>query len=243
VLRAPSLRSVLAASAALAALALTTPTLTGCGRGNAAEAKEKDAKPGPPQVTDASANLLLTWIDDAGEFHVEQKVSGVPESGRALVRVVDPDKGAPPDVVYLVDLRAPASGGGYAVRTAPRDEFEKVAATRRAAKGGKVLADALPSASAPAPATSGEADLVDRPDVIIYGAEWCGPCHQAEAYMKKRGISYVEKDIEKDSGAQREMRAKLSKSGMRGGSIPVIDVKGKLLLGFDAGAVERALRM
>jgi hypothetical protein len=28
---------------------------------------------------------------------------------------------------------------------------------------------------------------------------------------------------------------------MRGGSIPVIDVRGKLLVGFDQGAVERAL--
>ena len=30
---------------------------------------------------------------------------------------------------------------------------------------------------------------------------------------------------------------------MRGGSIPVIDVKGKILIGFDARQVDRALRM
>lgn len=239
---APSLRTLLASSAALLALAVSPVFTTGCSKTSPAAAKEKDAKPGPPEVTDASGNLLLTWIDDAGEFHVEQKVSAVPESGRALVRVVDPDKGAPPDVVYLVDLRATPGAAGYPVRTAPRDEFEKVAVQRRA-KGGKVLADTKPAASVPAPGASGEADLVDRPDVIIYGAEWCGPCHQAEAYMKKRGIPYVEKDIEKDSGAGREMRAKLSKAGMRTGSIPVIDVKGKLLLGFDANAVERALKL
>ena len=218
----------------------------GCGKGSgSASAKEQgaEAKPGPPEVKEASQNLLLTWIDDAGEFHVEQKVSSVPEAGRALVRVVDPEKGAPPEVVYLVDLRAPGPAGAFPVRTAPRDEFESVAASRRA-KSGKVLAEAKPAASAPAPGGSGEAaDLVDRPDVIIYGAEWCGPCHQAEAYMKSHHIAYVEKDIEKDSGAQREMRAKLSKAGMRSGSIPVIDVKGKLLLGFDASAVERALKM
>lgn len=215
--------------------------LTGCSKGGA-EAKEKDGKPGPPEVKEGSTNLLLTWIDDAGEFHVEQKPSAVPEAARAFVRVVDPEKGAPPDVVYLVDLRTPGSSGAYPVRTAPRDEFEKVAVERRA-KSGKVLADTKPTGSAPAAGSAEGAELVDRPDVIIYGAEWCGPCHQAEAYMKKRGISYVEKDIEKDSGAQREMRAKLAKAGMRSGSIPVIDVKGKLLLGFDAGAVERALRL
>lgn len=214
--------------------------LVGCRKSSAGGSESSD-KAGPPEVTDASENLLFTWIDEKGEFHVEQKVASVPASARDLVRVVDPEKGAPPELVYLVDLRTAGPNGTYPVRTAPRDAFEKVAVERRA-KSGKVLAAAPPSSAAPA--GSGEAaDLVDRPDVIIYGAEWCGPCHQAEAYMKKRGIPYVEKDIEKDSGAQREMRAKLAKAGMRGGSIPVIDVKGKLMLGFDANAVERALKL
>lgn len=220
-----------------------TTSLVGCSKSstNGTEAREKDGRPGPPEVTDASQDLLFTWIDDKGEFRVEQKVASIPAEARAIVRVVDPEKGAPPESVYLVDLTKPGPGGAYPVRTAPRDEFEKVAVERRA-KNGKVLAAAPPSSAAPAGSGEG-AELVDRPDVIIYGAEWCGPCHQAEAYMKKRGIPYVEKDIEKDSGAQREMRAKLSKAGMRGGSIPVIDVKGKLLLGFDANAVERALKL
>ena len=77
--------------------------------------------------------------------------------------------------------------------------------------------------------------------MIIYGASWCGPCHQAAAYLKRRGIHFVEKDIEEDGNAAREMRSKLSNAGMRGGSIPVIDVRGKLLVGFDERAVDRAL--
>lgn len=230
--------------ALVASFASVLPLQLGCSKkgGAATDSQQGEAKAGPPEVRDASANLLLTWIDESGEFQVEQKVSAVPAAARDFVRVVDPDKGAPPEVVYLVDLRTPGSSGVYPVRTAPREEFEKVAATRRA-KSGKAI-EAKPAASAPPPSGSGEAgDLVDRPDVIIYGAEWCGPCHQAEAYMKSHKIPYVEKDIEKDSGAQREMRAKLAKAGMRSGSIPVIDVKGKLLLGFDANAVERALKL
>ena len=77
--------------------------------------------------------------------------------------------------------------------------------------------------------------------VIIYGASWCGPCHQAAAYLKKRGVPFVEKDIEQDSASRREMQAKLAKAGMRGGSIPVLDVRGKILVGFDARAVDQAL--
>ncbi|OJY31644.1 MAG: hypothetical protein BGO98_16390 [Myxococcales bacterium 68-20] len=77
--------------------------------------------------------------------------------------------------------------------------------------------------------------------MIIYGASWCGPCHQAAAYLKQRGVPFIEKDIEQDGGAAREMQAKLATAGMRGGSIPVLDVRGKVLVGFDERAVDRAL--
>jgi glutaredoxin len=78
--------------------------------------------------------------------------------------------------------------------------------------------------------------------VIIYGAEWCGACHQAAAYLRRKGIPFIEKDIEKDPQAAREMQGKLRSAGVRnGGSIPVIDVRGKVMVGFSPGAVDEAL--
>ena len=38
------------------------------------------------------------------------------------------------------------------------------------------------------------------------------------------------------------MQAKLQQAGKRGGSIPVLDVRGKILVGFDPGAVDAALK-
>jgi glutaredoxin len=185
-----------------------------------------------PVVTDASTDLLLTWIDEKGEFHVEQKVADVPVSARDVVRVADPVKDPPKlDDVFVADLRNPGADGAYAVRTMSRTEFEKVAVERRQ-KNGSVLTAKGADSALPAAV---------RPTVIIYGASWCGPCHQAAAYFKQRGVPFIEKDIEQDGGAAREMRAKLASAGMRGGSIPVIDVRGKVLVGFDEGAVNRAL--
>jgi glutaredoxin len=77
--------------------------------------------------------------------------------------------------------------------------------------------------------------------VIVYGASWCRPCHQAEAYLKGKGANVIMKDIEEMPGAQAEMRDKLEKSGQRGGSIPVIDVRGQILVGFSPQSVDRAL--
>ncbi len=186
----------------------------------------------PPVVTDTTSDLLLTWIDEKGEFHVEQKVADVPAASREVVRVTDPVKDPPKlDDVFVVDLRSAGAGGAYPVRTMSRSEFEKVAVERRQ-KNGAVLA-AKGAESAP--------PVAARPAVIIYGASWCGPCHQAAAYLKRRGVPFIEKDIEEDRGAAREMQAKLASAGMRGGSIPVMDVRGKIVIGFDEGAVDRAL--
>lgn len=187
----------------------------------------------PPVVTDTSTDLLLTWVDDKGEFHVEQKVSDVPVSARDVVRVADPAKEpAKAEEIFVADLRNLGPAGSYAVRTMPRSEFEKLAVGRRSQDGGSVLSARAADSALPA---------ATRPNVIIYGASWCGPCHQAAAYFKSHGVAFIEKDIEQDSGAAREMHAKLASAGKRGGSIPVIDVRGKLVVGFDEGSIARAL--
>ncbi len=210
---------------------------------------------GEPLVLKAdSTGLLLTWIDEKGDFHVEQSVADVPLVGRDVVRVIDPnrDEGLTSDKIFLADLRVARPDGTYPVRIATRAELDAIALARRQTKG-PTLASAAPSSSAPGPAPSntmgsagGDPGRPDpnangRPAVIIYGASWCGPCHEAEAYFRQKGISYVEKDIEKEPGAGREMQAKLEKAGKRGGSIPVLDVRGKILVGFNPRAVDDAL--
>jgi glutaredoxin len=188
-----------------------------------------------PVVTADDTDKLFTWIDDKGEFHVEPKVAAVPENARETVRVADPVKDPPKlDDIFVADLRAPGADGHYKVGTMSRTDFEKIAIDRRHAGGAKGLnprgaASVLPSNA--------------EPGVIIYGASWCGPCHQAADYLKSQNVAYVLKDIEEDRGAAREMRTKLEAAGMRGGSIPVIDVHGKILIGFDAGQINRALKM
>jgi glutaredoxin len=202
-----------------------------------------------PVVNDKTEGLQLTWIDEKGEFHIEQRVADVPEAGRQAVRVrlLDPSKDVPTDDrLFLADLRQPGPDGNYPVRSAPRAEFENLAVTRRSKSGTATLEPKAAASVASAPsagksAGSNGSDLVDRPAVIIYGASWCGPCHQAAAYLKKRGVEFVEHDIEQDSSAAHEMHAKLAKAGMRGGSIPVLDVRGKIMVGFDQRAVDQAL--
>jgi glutaredoxin len=199
-------------------------------------------------VRQESVGLLLTWIDDKGDFHVETSVADVPMMGRDAVRVVDPthEDTAPTDSVTVVDLRQAGPDGNYPVRTMPRADFEAMAVARRE-KAGPTLASAGPAPSPP-PGGSRAAGAAGDPSkasarsvVVIYGAEWCGACHEAAKYLRSKGIPYVDKDVEKDPGAAAEMQQKLAKNGLHEGSIPVIDVGGKVMVGFNPAEIDAAL--
>lgn len=187
-------------------------------------------------VRDDTPDLLLTWVDERGDFHTTQQIADIPASARDQVRVVvtTKDDGATTDLVYVARLVDKRPDGTYAVATMTRGEWEAVAEKRRAARIAQVAPNATqsgaPSPSAPSPKA-----------VIIYGAAWCGPCHEAQNYLKRKGIPVVYKDIEASAAAQEEMQAKLERAGRRGGSIPVIDVYGKILVGFSAPALDAAV--
>ena len=213
-----------------------------------------DAAATVPVVTDTSTGLLFTWLDEKGEFHTGEKVADVPLVGRDQVRVLDPehDDGSDPDRIFVVDLRTVNADGTYPTRSMKRADYDALAEGLRKKTGptlGSVNPPADPhggAAGGPATADAGVPSAVDpsgavRPPVIVYGASWCGACHEAMAYMKKKGIAFVEKDVEKDPGAQREMQGKLARAGLNTGSIPILDVRGKILVGFSARALDQAL--
>lgn len=79
------------------------------------------------------------------------------------------------------------------------------------------------------------------PSAIIYGADWCNPCHLAEEHLKKRGVIVSHRDIEADPLARAEMMAKQAQAGKLENTIPVIDLDGKIFVGFNAQALDQAL--
>jgi glutaredoxin len=196
----------------------------------------------PLALRDDTANLMLTWVDDKGDTHVELRPEDIPAAGRSLVRAVVSDRpDGTRDLFYVADLTQKGEDGTYAVRTMPRREWEALLEKRR----GEHLAKTAP----PPPATAGPAGSGAPPaaagvtgiTVIIYGASWCGPCHQAADYLRAKGVPAIMKDIEEDPGAAAEMQEKLARSNRRGGSIPIIDVRGQILVGFSPSALDRAL--
>jgi glutaredoxin len=75
----------------------------------------------------------------------------------------------------------------------------------------------------------------------VYGADWCKPCHDAERYLKSLGVAVTKKNIEESRAAQAEMQEKLARSNRAGSSIPVIDVMGKIFIGYSPQSLRQAV--
>lgn len=79
----------------------------------------------------------------------------------------------------------------------------------------------------------------DDAKVIIYSTTWCAFCKTEKQYLDRLGVAYVEKDVEEDKAAYEELMAK------NGGSfqgVPVTDIAGELVLGFDRPKIDSLVR-
>jgi glutaredoxin len=74
-----------------------------------------------------------------------------------------------------------------------------------------------------------------QPNIVIYTSQGCGACQRALAYLDGEEIFYVHKDVTNDPEARREFRAK------GGGGVPLIEVNGEAMRGFNASRFDRLL--
>lgn len=85
--------------------------------------------------------------------------------------------------------------------------------------------------------------MTDQPQddtkVTIYSTTWCAFCKTEKQYLDKLGVKFVEKDIEADKEAYEELMAK-SNGGYQG--VPVTDIAGTLVLGFDRRKIDELIK-
>ena len=244
------LRAARAAARLLVVWVCLAVAFSGCKRRPVGDELSEPAEPANKtlpelKIGDDTPDLMLTWVDAKGDAHPVNKPNDVPAEGRDRVRVVvtTREEGTH-DLFYVTNLTVKGADGTYPVSTMTRREWDNLISDRRQALAAAAASAAAPDLPPEPPAGATDPGGKVRPagfTVIVYGASWCGACHQAVAYLKRRKVPVVEKDIEQDPAAENEMRAKLARAGVHGGSIPVIDVKGKILVGFEPHALEAAV--
>lgn len=72
--------------------------------------------------------------------------------------------------------------------------------------------------------------------VKVYSTPTCPWCTMAKKYLSEKNVNYEDVDVSKDRNAAAEM---VSKSGQRG--VPVIDIDGNIIVGFDKDRIDGLL--
>jgi glutaredoxin 3 len=72
--------------------------------------------------------------------------------------------------------------------------------------------------------------------VVLYTTPSCAYCRKAKDYLRERKVHFTEYDVAKNTAKADEM---VRKSGQMG--VPVLDVNGRIIIGFNQPEIERAL--
>ncbi|MFH1421134.1 MAG: glutaredoxin domain-containing protein [Planctomycetota bacterium] len=72
--------------------------------------------------------------------------------------------------------------------------------------------------------------------VKIYSTATCPYCLMAKKFLDGKGIVYENYDVGKDQEKSKEM---VDKSGQMG--VPVLDIEGKIIVGFDKNEISKEL--
>ncbi len=79
--------------------------------------------------------------------------------------------------------------------------------------------------------------MSDNNKVTIYSTPTCGFCHMAKEYFKSKNIDFTDKDITVDEAAYKEV---MESTGQLG--VPVINIDGSTVIGFDRNQIDLILR-
>lgn len=76
------------------------------------------------------------------------------------------------------------------------------------------------------------------PRVIVFSTPTCSFCNMAKQYFRQKGIKFRDVDVSRDPTAARDM---VRRSGQQG--VPVIDIGGRIVIGFDRVKIEKYLSL
>jgi len=75
-----------------------------------------------------------------------------------------------------------------------------------------------------------------QPRVIVFSRPTCSCCNMAKKYFREKGVKFRDVDVSRDQAAARDMVRRSGQSG-----VPVIDIGGKIIVGFDRPKINKLL--
>ena len=74
--------------------------------------------------------------------------------------------------------------------------------------------------------------------VKLYSTKTCIWCEKTREFFTSHGVKFIDVDVGADSKAREEMIKKSRQMG-----VPVIDINGQIIIGYDENALKKALRI
>jgi len=74
--------------------------------------------------------------------------------------------------------------------------------------------------------------------VTVYSTPTCHWCKKVKEFFDENKVKYQDVDVTKDQAKAQEM---IDKSGQMG--VPVIDIDGEIIIGFDKGKLKTLLKL
>jgi glutaredoxin-like YruB-family protein len=75
-----------------------------------------------------------------------------------------------------------------------------------------------------------------QPKVIVFSTPTCSYCNMAKQYFRQKNVKFTDIDVSRDQAAARDM---VRRSGQMG--VPVIDIGGKIIVGFNRPKIDQML--
>jgi glutaredoxin len=74
-----------------------------------------------------------------------------------------------------------------------------------------------------------------KEDVVLYATQWCGYCKKTRAFLRNKGIDYVEYDIENSAIGRQQY------DSLNGNGVPLLVVKSEIIRGYNTQAIMNAI--
>ena len=89
------------------------------------------------------------------------------------------------------------------------------------------------------PVKSESAPVKKYPRIVLYSVSWCPHCKEAKEYLTSHDIPFINRDVEEDDEAMKDLTEKYKSTGV---PLIVIGNDEKIIKGFNQEKFEKALK-
>lgn len=75
-------------------------------------------------------------------------------------------------------------------------------------------------------------------EVVVYSTTTCPYCDMVKNFLDEKGVEYTNYNVSENPEKAKEM---IQKTGQRG--VPVVDIEGQIVIGFDKGKLKELLEL